>query len=357
MSSIAHLHEPSQQTEHRHVRAFVLPIAPADSDHECTIGFDLGGSHMTAGVVDRAGTVLGVRDGRRPPRTYQAMLDAIAALHAEVCDVAAGLGVQHRGIGMSVAAFLSRDRQHVNLSVNLPLSGQPLASDLARVLGQPVTLTNDGDAAAWGEYLHGAGQGASTLIVVTLGTGLGAGIVHQGRLMTGAAGLAGEIGHLAIARHGRACQCGSAGCLEQYVSGRALIRAARARARRAPESAIRLVELAGGSPVNIDGQVVTAAACAGDPAAREAFAYIGAHLGRGLGEAATILDPSTIVIAGGVAQAGELLLAPTREAFRRHVGVRRVRPSVQIVQATLGAHAGLLGAAALAAREIANQRR
>jgi glucokinase len=188
------------------------------------------------------------------------------------------------------------------------------------------------------------------VIVLTIGTGIGAGIILNGSLYRGRFGAAGEPGHLRVVPGGRMCGCGNRGCLEQYCSGSALVRAAREVARVRPADAARLLELAHGDPVNIDGPVVTKAAQEGDPAAVDCFDEIGRWLGQGLADLSALMDPGRFVIGGGVADAGELLLAAGRETYASVLTGRGYRPLAEVVAARLGSQAGLIGAADLARR-------
>jgi len=185
-------------------------------------------------------------------------------------------------------------------------------------------------------------------VLVTVGTGIGGGVVLGGRLLTGANGMAGEPGHARSVPGGRPCGCGRHGCLEQYASGNALVWAARERAEADPSSATRLLELAGGSADAITGLQVTRAAQEGDPASRASFAEIGRWLGSGLADLVFQIDPEVLVLGGGVVEAGELLLGPTREAFLAELPARGKLPVAPIVAAQLGNLAGVVGAADLA---------
>jgi peptide/nickel transport system substrate-binding protein len=316
----------------------------------CTVGFDLGGSHLSVALVDEAGKLLARRHSSEQVAGYAVLLEAVHSLYQQITAAAADLAVVPRGIGVAVAGFLTQDRKRVSRALNLNIAEVELASDLAQTLGQDVCLANDADAAAWGEYLHGKARGASCLLMVTIGTGIGGGVVYDGNLLTGARGLAGEIGHVTIRRRGRSCRCGNSGCLERYASGSAIAHDARTQAAAYPERAARLLELASGRPCNISATLVAAAAQAEDPIAGAVMHAAARHLGATLASWATLLDPSLVVIGGGVAESGELLLAPLRDAFDRHLGLRDQRRTVPLERAALGPDAGLVGAGALARR-------
>jgi glucokinase len=231
---------------------------------------------------------------------------------------------------------------------NLAWRNTPLRDDLATRLDLPVVVDNDANAAAWGEYRFGAGEQQPDVVVLTIGTGIGCGLIFGGALFRGRFGIAGEPGHMRVVPGGRICGCGNRGCLEQYCSGSALVRAAREVARERPADAVRLMELAHGDAANIDGPIVTKAAQEGDPGAVDCFDEIGRWLGQGLADLAALLDPGRFVIGGGVGDAGELLLAVTRETYRSVLTGRGYRPLADVVAARLGAQAGLIGAADLA---------
>jgi glucokinase len=213
---------------------------------------------------------------------------------------------------------------------NLPWEGVPVRDHVASRVGLPVTVENDANAAAWAECTYGAAVGEPHVVCLTVGTGIGAGLVVGGRLYRGAFGIAGEPGHLRVVADGLPCGCGNTGCLEQYASGTALARYVRER---------------GGAAT---GEQVTAAARAGDALALEAFASVGEWLGQGLADLASVLDPGVFVLGGGVADAGDLLLAPTVASFRRRLSGAAHRPVADVRLARLGNDAGVVGVADLA---------
>jgi glucokinase len=212
-------------------------------------------------------------------------------------------------------------------------------------------VENDGNAAAWGEFAFGAGIDVNDLTLVTVGTGIGGGIIIGDRLLRGSHGTAGEIGHMNVVPNGRPCGCGRHGCWEQYASGSALVREARALAADRRSEAGLLLSLGDGTPEGVHGAHVTEAALAGDPVAIDAFTVVGTWLGRGLADLAAVLDPAVFVIGGGVSEAGDLLLDSARETLTAKVGGSSNAVPVPAVRtATLGNEAGLIGAADLARR-------
>jgi len=210
-----------------------------------------------------------------------------------------------------------------------------------------VWVDNDANAAAWAEYRFGAARGESVVVCITLGTGIGGGLVIDGSLFRGAYGVAGEWGHMRVVPNGRRCACGNRGCWEQYASGRALARDGRELVESSPLASQRLLELAGHASA-VEGTHVTTAAQEGDPAALELVAEAGAWLGQGIADLAAILDPAVVVVGGGVSEVGELLLGPARDRYAAVLAGRGFRPELVIKVAQLGAAAGLVGAADLA---------
>ncbi len=308
-----------------------------------TVGVDIGGTKVAAGVVDECGTIVAATRGETPAHDSSRTQDVIAAVVGELTgkyDVEA--------VGVGAAGFVDEHRSTVLFAPNIAWRGEPLRTSLERRLGLPVVVENDANAAAWAEVRFGAGRGADQVVILTVGTGIGGGIVWNGRLLRGRFGVAAEIGHLNIVPAGRRCGCGLLGCWEQYASGRALVQQAQDLACRSPATAGELLRLAGGRPENITGQMVTQAAKAGDAAALQSFDEIGTWLGRGLADLAAVLDPGLFVISGGVSTAGELLRAPTARTFRTFLTGSGHRPTAEVRIAELGDEAGLVGAADLA---------
>jgi glucokinase len=309
------------------------------------IGVDIGGTKVAAGVVDESGQILDRRRAATPSKTLsaQAVEDAIASV---VLDLAASYDVVAVGIG--AAGFVDADRSTVMFAPHLALRGEPLRDAVAARVGLPVVVENDANAAAWAEWRFGAARDETHLVCVTLGTGIGGAILVDGALQRGRFGMAGEFGHIQVVPDGHRCACGNRGCWEQYASGNALVREARALAGADSPLAAGMLARVGGDPSRITGLEVTAAAMDGDAAAVELLAEVGRWLGIGLAGLSAALDPGTFVIGGGVSEAGELLLGPTRDAYRRTLVGRGFRPEARIARAELGNDAGLVGAADLA---------
>ena len=311
------------------------------------IGVDIGGTKVAAGVVDEDGGVLALV--RRPtPGDVAGTEDAIAGCVAELAERYDVVGGRHR------RGRLDRQRpgDRAVLARTWPGGTSRCKEALAGRIGLPVTVENDANAAAWAEYRFGAARGERVVCIVTLGTGIGGGLVVSGTLYRGAFGVAAEWGHMQVVPDGRRCACGNRGCWEMYASGTALARDARELAEVSPVAAHRLLELAGGDPTALTGTLVTAAAREGDVAAVEIFTAMGRWLGRGIASLAAALDPSVVVIGGGVSEAGELLLRPAQEEFAGSLTGRGFRPLAPIRLAALGPDAGLVGAADLARRRV-----
>jgi glucokinase len=310
-----------------------------------TIGVDVGGTKIAAGVVDEGGVVLAEQRVESPARDAHAIEDAIATLVARLRaehDVAA--------VGVGAAGYVDRSRSVVLFAPNLAWREVALRADLEARIGLPVVVENDANAAAWGEFAFGAGEDIDDLLLLTVGTGVGGGIVLDGHLHRGAFGVAAEVGHLRIVPDGRLCGCGNHGCFEQDASGTALVRAARDEAIGGSLLARELLDRAGGDPARITGPLITEAARDGDPFAVAQLATLGRWLGEGLASLADVLDPAVAVIGGGVSAAGDLLLKPIREAFLGQVSGRGHRPLLEVRPALLGNRAGMIGAADLARR-------
>lgn len=312
------------------------------------VGVDVGGTKLAAGVVDRDGEILLRARREVASPAPDDVVAAIGDLVDELADAMAGEGREVIGVGIGLPAFIDAARSHVFAAPNLGWRNVPARSLLESRLGRPVVLENDANAAAWGEARFGAGAGCAELLVVTIGTGVGGGIVTGGRLLRGYRGTAGEVGHMTMVPGGLSCGCGQQGCWEQYASGSALVRLARARAAQSRDEAHALMALGDGTPEGILGVHITAAAQAGDSLAISCFTELGDAIGMGLASLSALLDPQRIVIGGGVSEAGDLLLHPVVQAFQRYVQVAAQRDTMQIVLASLRNDAGLIGAADLA---------
>ena len=309
------------------------------------IGVDCGGTKAEGLVVD-LGDEARVLDRRLVP-TPAMDAEASARTIVAVARELMGLHPAARALGVGAAGMI--DLQGVmRFAPNIAWREVPLGDMIRSEVGLPTLVDNDANVAAWGEYRFGAGQGSRDMLLVTVGTGIGGGVVTGGQLFRGAHGFAAEIGHIIVEPGGPLCGCGNLGCWEQVASGRAIDRMGREAAREFPNS--RLVELAGGDPHKVTGPVVTEAAKDGDAVARSILAEVGRRLGEGIAGLVNVLDPDIVVVGGGAIVAEDLLLEPARRAFEDAVEAPEHRPKVPLVAAILGNDAGAVGAADLAYR-------
>jgi glucokinase len=309
-----------------------------------TIGIDVGGTKVLGGVVDASGNILLEARRETPHEGGTALTSAIADVARELMDA-----YSVESIGISAAGFVSSDRKTMLAAPNIAgWNGVDLDAELTALIGLPVVIENDANAAAWGEAVFGAGRGHDHLLIVTVGTGIGGGMVVNGNLYRGGFGTAAEIGHMRVVPEGHLCGCGARGCFEQYASGSALMRHAREAISATPELARNLLALGDGTVYGLTGKHVTEAAHAGDAVALAAFNTTAHYLGAGIAALSVILDPTRIVIGGGVVDAGEILLEPTRQSLIRHMPFAGKHPYPDIVPAQLGNKAGLVGVANLA---------
>jgi glucokinase len=305
------------------------------------IGVDVGGTKVLAAAVSETGEILRTARRSTPGRRVSAALVEDALTEA-VMEVAGGTPVD--GVGIAAAGFVDAAGERVRFAPHLPWRDDEVRARLATRWGTVVALDNDANCAARAEHAHGAARGAQDAVVVTLGTGIGGALVLDGRVHRGRNGMAGEFGHMQVVPDGRACECGGTGCWEQYSSGNALVRHARARIGVEPTV---LTALCSGNPDLLVGAMVTSAAAQGDPVACAAFDSVGDWLGVGLANLVAAFDPEVVVVAGGVSAAGDRLLDPARIALTRSLVGAGHRVVPELRQAELGAAAGVVGAADL----------
>jgi glucokinase len=305
------------------------------------IGLDIGGTKIAGGVVTETGRIL---DRTRVPTPPDDEAATLAALLAVVDDLGAR-NPRVEAIGLGAAGLVEWPGGHARWAPHNTYRRMELRRLLHERTGLPTTVDNDANAAAWAEARFGAGAGSGDLVLVTVGTGIGGGLVLDGRLHHGQHGFAGELGHLIVDPGGDRCACGNQGCLEAMASGSTLGRLGREAAAADPGG--RLAALAG-RPELVTGEVVFAAASEGDKTALALFERVGHWLGVGIASLVTVFDPDLVVVGGGVAATGELLLTPARSSFQRYVHGRAHRDLPPVAPARLGADAGLVGAATLA---------
>jgi glucokinase len=314
------------------------------------IGIDIGGTKVAGGVVDENGEILARarRDtphrSKRPRVVEDTIVDVVDELLAQHADVDA--------VGIGAAGFVAADRATVVFAPHLSWRDEPLRDALSKRIEAPIMVDNDANAACWAEWRFGAARGDVDVVMVNLGTGIGGAILVHGEIYRGRYGIAGEFGHMQVVPEGQRCECGNRGCWEQYASGNALVREARAMILANSPVATDLAARVEGRAEDLTGPIVTEAARDGDATSIELLSEIGHWLGIGIANLAAAFDPGTFVIGGGVSAAGELLLGPARDTFRRRLTGRGYRPEARIVAARLGNEAGLIGAADLARNDL-----
>jgi glucokinase len=313
------------------------------------IGIDIGGTKVAGGVVDAGGNVIHRARRDTPDRSKSPAVveGTIVEVVAELMQLASPPEAV-AAVGIGAAGFVAADRATVVFAPHLSWRHEPLRTALQKRVAVPIFVDNDANAAVWAEWKFGAAQGETHVMMITLGTGIGGGILINGQVQRGRFGIAGEFGHMQVVPGGHRCECGNRGCWEQYASGNALVREAHSLFSANSPIASDLLDSVGGVVDNLTGPLITQAARDGDPTARELLAEIGNWLGVGIANLAAAFDPGMFVIGGGVSAAGELLLAPARETFKRQLSGRGYRPEALIVAARLGNEAGLIGAADLA---------
>ncbi len=315
------------------------------------LALDFGGTKLAAGLVNwRTGAVLRqARCGTSNGRGAEGQIADMLALATELALSPAERSAL-QGVGVSFGGPVEEASGTVLHSHHVEgWDGLPLAMRLEQELGLRVVVENDANAIALGEYRYGAGRGVRNLVYITVSTGIGGGVVLDGRLWRGSHGMAGEVGHMVVRPGGPVCTCGNRGCLEGLAAGPAIARRAR-EALGAGADGEHLLALAGDEPSAITAQLVFRAAACGDPASAAVVAGVAEDLGLAIAMLSSIVDPARVIIGGGVAKAGEQLLAPVRAAFRRHA-FPMLAAEVAIVQAANPDMGGLLGAAALVAGE------
>ncbi|CAN5374130.1 ROK family glucokinase [soil metagenome] len=305
------------------------------------IGIDIGGTKIAGAVVTEGGEILSDDRVATQAGDSDAIVDAVVAM---VERLSAGHDID--AVGVAAPGFIDAGQSTVYYTPNISWRNEPLRDRLQARLGVDVTIDNDANAAGWAEFRFGAGRSVSDMTMLTIGTGVGGAIVSQGRLFRGGFGAGAELGHLRLVPDGLPCGCGARGCIEQYGSGRALLRLAN---EIADVGGIGLALAdARRERGELDGAVVGELIGAGDPGAVHALEELGHSLGQACASLSAVLDPELFVFGGGVAVAGELLLAPVRDAYRQHLPARGYHPEPEFVIAELVNDAGVVGAADLA---------
>ena len=311
-----------------------------------TVGVDIGGTKVLGGVVDPEGRIVAQTRRDTPADDVDQTLRMIVEVVNELSE-----GRDVEAVGIGAAGWIDETRSTVLFAPNLAWRHEPLRDHLTARIDLPIVVENDANAAAWAEFQFGAARDATaSMVMLTVGTGIGSGMVMNGEVVRGAHGMAAELGHVIATPGGLACGCGRQGCLEQYASGNALVRFVQAVAKEDAVRAARVLALADGIAGDITGPMVTEAAQQGDELCRAAFVEVGTWLGHGLADLVQILDPEVLIIGGGVIEAGDLLMGPTREAFADTLAQRSRLPMAEVRAALLGNTAGFVGAADLARR-------
>jgi glucokinase len=300
---------------------------------------------MLTGVLDQASEVVWESRERSTGQTEEQLVELLVREIEEAREARPGVAA----VGLGIPATIDHDRGVAISAVNLPIDNLPIRDLVGERTGLPVFVDNDANAAALAEHLYGAARGADYAVMLTIGTGIGGGLILGGEVYRGATGAGAELGHVVIAMDGLPCQgnCPGHGCIETYASGTALAREGREAAEREPDSGLGKM-LAEGEA--IDGKAVTELALAGDRAAVGVFDLVGSRLGVALTSFANIFEPQVFVIGGGVIAAGDLLLEPARRELR----ARALPPmkDIPVLAAELGEDAGMIGAAAMARIEL-----
>ena len=312
------------------------------SSSALTIGVDIGGTKVSAGVVDLDGNIIS-SDRRSTP------VSGGVELIATITDLIKSLQERHEiaGIGISIAALISADQCTIVGAPNIAnLSKLNFVEELKKSFNMPVVAENDANSAMWAEYKFGNAKNLNPVMFFIIGTGMGGGLVIDGKLFKGANGIGAEFGHMIVQPNGIKCGCGANGCIEQYASGSALMRYAKEEMKADPIKAKELLKYSDASG-DISGATLTTAAKQGNEIALSAFNKQADWLGSACASYTLLLDPQAIVIGGGVVEAGELFLNPVRLAMEKYMPFAGTHSLPKIIAAKYGNDAGLIGAADL----------
>ena len=318
----------------------MLATHMGDSSPRQVVGIDVGGTSVKAALVDSEFKVLGQAHVPTDVSSQDGLLDSIAELVLQVAD-----GASLSGVGFGLPSEIDQRTGRVVDSINVPIVDVSFAHEMHRRLDVPIRVDNDANVACLAEARMGAAHGADHVVMFTLGTGVGGGVLIGGELFHGANGFGAELGHMVIDENGPRCQghCPNHGCLEALASAAGVEHAARQVAEENPDGGLAEAFMAGKAP---DTRVVIDGALGGDPECVEVLTRVGRHLGVAISNCVNMFNPEVVVIGGGIASAGDLLLRPAR----LEAGMRALRPNwsvTQVVPAKLGNTAGVLGAACL----------
>ena len=311
------------------------------------VGIDIGGTFVKCGIVSSQGEI--IVKGKIPTgkeRTYQEIAQDIANFVRELEEKA---GVQTQAVGIGCPGTVDSEKGIIMYSNNIAWENIPLGKELERLLGKPTYITNDANAAALGESFIGAGKEYNSSILITLGTGVGGGIVLDGKLFEGNCSAGAEIGHHVIRKNGKKCTCGRKGCFEAYSSATALMKEAREKMKK--DKASMLWKACDGRIENVDGKVIFDCAQAGDKTAKKVVDWYIDYLSEGIANLANVFRPEAILLGGGVSAQGDALIIPTQKLVNERLYGGSDYAPVKVAVATLGNDAGLCGAGKLAMQE------
>ena len=310
-----------------------------------SIGIDIGGTKILGAVVSEGGQVVRELRVASPASDPDAMVTEVAALIEQLStehDIAA--------IGVAAAGFMDKQRETILYAPNLNWRNEPLRERLVKRVGRDLIIENDANAAGWAEFRFGAAKNQNSMVMLTLGTGVGGAIVNDGQLMSGGFGIAAELGHITVVNDGELCGCGRRGCLEQYASGSALLREAKKLADSADSKGAVLAEIREQAG-KLKGAQVQQAILSGDPGVLELVQVAARRLAQGMASIVAVLDPEVFVIGGGLSELGDVILDPIRSEFENQLPAKGFRPVAEISPAWFSNHAGVVGAADLAMQQ------
>ena len=307
---------------------------------DLTIGIDIGGTKISAGVVDSSGNLIDSSRCSTPTEGGKELISSVINLIKEF-----NKKYEIKGIGISIAALISSDYGTIVGAPNIAnLSKLNFVNEIKEGFKLPIIIENDANAAMWAEFKFGNAKGLNPVMFFIIGTGVGGGLVIDGKLFKGATGIGAEFGHMCVVPNGLLCGCGSRGCIEQYASGGALIRYANEALLANADKSEEVLSFGAGK---LTGTGLAKAAQAGNELALAAFNKQADWLGLACASYSLIIDPQAIIIGGGVVDAGELFLAPVRAAMRKYMPFAESHVPPKITAAKFGNDAGLIGAADL----------
>jgi glucokinase len=312
-----------------------------------SIGIDIGGTKILGALVDPEGKILTELRVPSPAQDPDLMVDTVVGLIEELTSQATDVIA---GVGVAAAGFIDAEQSHILYAPNLNWRNEPMKERLQKRISLPVFIENDANAAGWAEYKFGAGRGSKDMAMLTLGTGVGGAIIADYKLRRGGFGIGGELGHVRVVQDGRQCGCGRRGCVEQYSSGTAVVKAARKLVANEGPMGQRLRELSLGN--ELTGLHVYQALLESDPGAVSLVRTAADYLAQAMGTIVAVLDPQVFVIGGGLSEAGDLILDPIREALSSQLPAKGYRPEPKIVAARFTNQAGVIGAADLARESV-----